>query len=381
MDIPGFENWGRYVLDSEPRVLHDLNGQPLFYDFIAMDRRKEAGVVRASASKTLGSGVRSIQLGPHKWNPTTATRESTEKITKLFPKAEIVKTEFVCYCYPKIGVRVYFDDPTAGKQSRIFDVASLSMVENYADIRTEGFAAYSYYDRVIGKDTTQREALWDVDDQDVDIAIASQPNIVNTGFTAAELPKIKDTFRRPIPEYFPTSILTGTRVLPFSPRCSPHKPCFELYAQQTDVYCAVATGQMILDFYRWYYTQDEIAAAMSTGASGTTNTNQVAGYESLSKKCLDATYDGSADWSEAWNEIGTNRPLKSGVDGHARACCGAMFDWVSIFPFVVKHYLRIYDPWPWNADICQGGAIYWEDWDSEFHTNFIYVRHRTTACD
>jgi hypothetical protein len=40
-----------------------------------------------------------------------------------------------------------------------------------------------------------------------------------------------------------------------------------------------------------------------------------------------------------------------------------------------RRWLRIYDPWPWNADICAGGQIVWEDWDAVNHTNFIYVRH------
>jgi len=61
---------------------------------------------------------------------------------------------------------------------------------------------------------------------------------------------------------------------------------------------------------------------MSTGAPGTSNPNQVAGYESLSNKCLTATYDSSADWSEAKAEIDPNRPVKSGIPGHSRACAG-----------------------------------------------------------
>lgn len=46
-----------------------------------------------------------------------------------------------------------------------------------------------------------------------------------------------------------------------------------------------------------------------------------------------------------------------------------------------RRWLKIYDPSPWNEDICQGGKIVWEDWETVTHTNFIYVRHRTTACN
>ncbi len=103
---------------------------------------------------------------------------------------------------------------------------------------------------------------------------------------------------------------SSSKVIRYGPRCRPHE-CFQLYAQQTNVYCAVATGQMILDFYRRYFTQDQIAAAMGTDSGGTSNPGQVAGYESLSNNCLDATYDTSAAWSEAKSEIDANRPLKS----------------------------------------------------------------------
>jgi hypothetical protein len=136
---------------------------------------------------------------------------------------------------------------------------------------------------------------------------------------------------------------------------------------------------MILDFYRWYYTQDEIAAAMGTGAGGTGNDGQVAGYQSLSRRCLDAIIDTSALWTEAKVEIDANRPVKSGIPGHARAVAGWMKTW-SWASWNWELALKVYDPWPWNADICAGGAVVWEDWDAVTHTNFIYVRHRATEC-
>jgi hypothetical protein len=132
---------------------------------------------------------------------------------------------------------------------------------------------------------------------------------------------------------------------------------------------------MILDFYKYHFDQTDIAAAMSTGAGGTTNPNQVTGYESLSNNGLDATYDSTASWSEAKAEIDANRPVKSGIPGHARAVAG----WKRQNFFLVgaspKQWIKVFDPWPWNTDICDGGAIYWEDWDAVTHTNWIYVRH------
>jgi hypothetical protein len=154
-----------------------------------------------------------------------------------------------------------------------------------------------------------------------------------------------------------------------------------LHSQQTDVYCAVATGQMILDFYRYYYNQNDIAIRMGTTSGGTGVYEQATGIRSLSKNCLEATIDTSAAWTEAKTQLDLNRPLKSGIPGHARAC----FGWKRQNIFVVgrirpRRWLCILDPWPWNADLCEGGPVYWEDWDAISHTNFMYVNHRTTSC-
>lgn len=135
---------------------------------------------------------------------------------------------------------------------------------------------------------------------------------------------------------------------------------------------------MILDFYRRYFTQDDIAVAMSTGPYGTTLSGQENGYESLSNGCLSAGHDYNPTWAKGKAEIDANRPLKSGVPGHARACSGWMRMNVFWLPGMTQRWLRIYDPWPWNADICAGGAVYWENWEAQTHTNFCYVRHSTT---
>jgi hypothetical protein len=200
------------------------------------------------------------------------------------------------------------------------------------------------------------------------------PQLFETEFRPAERQLVAMRERLQIAAGYAVAVaLFQQKLLPYSPRCGAEEN-FRLYAQQTNVYCAVATGQMILDWHRWYYTQDQIAAAMNTGAGGTNNDDQVSGYESLTNFSFNATYDASAQWSEAKAEIDAGRPLKSGVPGHARACNGWRRGWS--FGFGGFEYaLHIYDPWPWNADICDGGAVYWEDWDAITHTNWIYVRH------
>jgi len=370
--IPDFEGWGSIELNTEPLVIHDLNGQELFYEFEAMNGNELVGTVKASASKTIGAAVPAIEFGPRGWDPTEATRKAEETVKKQYPKGKILGSEFVCYSYPKIGVRIDVDNQDIGSKSIIFDVADNSIVRNAGCDELEGQTSWSFYEDIVGVETSARENRWQLADDELEAARSATPTILARGFTLRELPRLKSTFIIDSPYiHIP---FYSSKILKYAPRCTPHD-CFALYGQQTSVYCAVATGQMILDFYRYYFSQNDIAAAMGTGTGGTSNTGQVLGYESLSNNCLNATYDSTANWSEAKAEIDANRPLKSGIPGHARACAGWKRQNIFLIGQQPKRWLRIYDPWPWNADICQGGKIVWEDWDTEIHTNFIYVRH------
>jgi hypothetical protein len=377
-DVVGLAPLATAELDPEPLEICDLNGEPLFYEFSAMDGKQQVGRLKASADKRLGAPVVTVELGARKWDAGKGIRQAKEQAQELFPKARIEDTDLVCYSYPKIGVRVDLVTESGEQTSLIFDVADGSHITRFGADELEGQTAWSVLDAVSPRRVEENVTLWDLRDRERDAAQKETPKLFARGYTTEETIKLKETLLVPSPYLYLPFI--SSRVLRFAPRCSAHQPCFELYAQQTDVYCAVATGQMILDFYRYHYDQDDIAAAMGTGAGGTSNTGQVAGYESLSNNCLDATYDGTADWTEAKTEIDANRPVKSGVPGHARACAGWKRQNIWLVGQQPQRWLRIYDPWPWNADICDGGAVYWEDWDAVTHTNFISVRHRSTPC-
>ncbi len=360
-------------LKAEPLVIHDLAGPALFYDFEVTDEDETVGIVRAAASPTIGTPLVSAQLGPRGWDPDDATRAAEAAVKKEHDGAKVTGSRLVCYCYPKIGVEVSFDVPRQGSGRTIIDVSDGLPVVNLGADEAEGSTAYSYYGAVVAPTEKKRRRRWSQHEEELEILKRIAPPLVEVEGRIDVDARIElyDSLVREFPYViFP---LSSQKVVRFGPRCSPHE-CFELYAQQTNVYCAVATGQMILDFYRWYFTQDQIAAAMGTGPGGTDNTGQVAGYESLSDNGLDATYDTSAAWSEAKLEIDANRPVKSGIPGHARAAAGWMKTW-SWIAFGYDLSLKIYDPWPWNANICAGGAVVWEDWDAVTHTNFIYVRH------
>lgn len=374
-EVHGFEAWGGYDIEDEPLIIHDLNGQVLFYEFTVTNGKSQVGSIKTSASRVIGSPVVTIEFGPRTWSERKAVERAKQEASKRFPKARLSPPELVCYCYPKLGVRIFAEDKR-GRHGVIVDVADGSVVERLGD--GEGFAAYSFYDEVAEPQREGRLRRFAQADREIEILQREGPEL----FKAERLDnvaKVRDFFVSRSVGLVANISLYSSRVLKYGPRCNPHD-CFQLYAQQTNVYCAVAAAQMILDFYRWNFTQDEIATVMNTDDGGTDNPDQVAGYQSLSNQTLVATLDTSASWAEAKAEIDANRPVKSGVPHHARAIAGWKRQNLSVVGSAPKRWLLVYDPWPWNADICAGGKIVWEDWDAIDHTNFITVRHRTTAC-
>ncbi|HEX5760621.1 MAG TPA: C39 family peptidase [Thermoanaerobaculia bacterium] len=374
------EAWRGGELDPDPIVLHDLNGWPLFHEFLLRRGERVVGSVKTAASQVLGAPVLTVEEGPLGWDPDRAFHEAMERARRLVPDAEIVGRELICYSFPKIGVRLDLADREGGEDRRrslIFDAADFSLVRRFGADELEGQAAYSFYQEVALPRAERNLRRFEAEDRELEEVRRRDGDLLTAALAEVDLARVRRALAPELRfEFLP---LYSSRVLKYGPRCNPHD-CFMLYAQQTNVYCAVATGQMILDFYRWPYTQDEIAAAMGTGPGGTGNAGQEAGYESLTRKCMEATYDTSAQWAEAKAEIDANRPVKSGVPNHARACAGWKRQNFSLTGTEPKRWLRIYDPWPWNEDLCQGGKVVWEEWDSIEHTNFIYVRHRSSAC-
>jgi hypothetical protein len=369
-DVPSFENFATLEVDSSPLVLRDLNGAELFFEFTLRSGDKAVGSVKASASRLIGSPVVAVQLGARRWDPDYALKAAREKAKKQHPRTKIRGTSLVCYSYPKVGVRV---DLGSGDDQRslLYDASDLCQIEVFGSDAREGSSAWSFYDDIVTPHAERNRRRFDLAEQELDATVKRTKNALSTAFTERELPRLKASLVLDSVYAYP---FISSHVLKYGPRCSPHD-CFMLYAQQTNVYCAVATGQMILDFHRWPYTQDQIATAMETGAGGTSHAGQIAGYQALSNNAFVATYDDTADWSEAKAEIDQNRPVKSGIPGHARACSGWKRQNIFSVRQPAKRWLQIYDPWPWNADLCQGGAVVWEDWDAVTHTNFVYVRH------
>jgi hypothetical protein len=377
--LPGTEAWAAARIASEPQVIHDLNGQPLFLDFPLVSNDGEVGYARAAASRVVGAPVLSVELGARHWSFPAAVRKLTPQVKKAHPGARIAAPKLVCYSYPKLGVMFELTDESGGSSRAIFDVASLDPVREGDPAKTEGAVAWSYYDTIPDEVRASRIKRYDA----LDKTRLALPAAERRRLFADRVLKANIDILQPL-----IIKLTITKTLAYCEHYAMTHArghhCFALKAQQVNDYCAGATAQMVLCYYRYDFPQDTIAPALGYSTGGGCPADQSPGYKSLSYNHLNASYDPEATWEKARDQIDARQPFKSGVPGHARACAG----YSSLRTIKLAsgglgstrsdEKLYIYDPWPWNADFALGGALYWEDWSSITHTNYVTTSIKTS---
>lgn len=358
-------------LTLQPKALEifDLNGQALFYDFSIMQGRTVVGTIRAAANSTIGAPVVSIRLGAHKWDLDTAKGRIAEIVRKKFSKLAVKDTVLICYSYPKIGLLVSLASDKEERQL-VFDISDFSIIPDKPEKEgTEGAFCWSFLGSINKRSVPARRKRYDAAAGLAKKVFGKEygPGI----FRITNLAVVADL----------SKLVLKTRTEKKLQFCTHYRHdetgshhCFILHAQQVNDYCSVATCQMILCYYRYYYAQNEIAPSLGYSAGGGCPADVSAGYEALSNNHLNATFDNSATWAEARDQINLLQPMKSGVPGHARAIAGYSSNLFSVLgSSTADKKLFVYDPWPWNADLKAGGDVYWEDWDSVTHTNFVYT--------
>ena len=177
---------------------------------------------------------------------------------------------------------------------------------------------------------------------------------------------------------------SDTWELHYNPIISSHKPCFELKGQETSVWCVAASVQMLLDFYRYNYTQSKIAQQLGLGTL--TNPNGlpysrvgdvVTQLQVMSSNALTAHMLTAPKFSDFTSELRQNRPMISFIPGHSR--CIAGYTW-SLFPFPGFKGLLVYDPWPPTPVVTPntGGIITrWENFATQTYQYAYTARVQT----
>jgi hypothetical protein len=361
-NTPGMALWRGANL-GESTTIYDLNGQVLFYDFpVLTPQREQVGTIRASANRVLGVQVPTTYLGGPRWNVSRAILWA-HKYVETELKGRVIDSQPVCYAYPKLGVAVNWEGPKGDPKRTIIDIGDYSEVPEKVAPEMRGPGAFSVYDSIPEKavpEAIEKFALYEKlleelqDRTKFDLAVSL--DLVQ--FQAVQIALIE------LIPFFTSRILT------FCTHDFSHE-CFRLHPQVNGVNCVPATGQMILDFWRYYNQQADVATAMSTGAGGTGYSDEVSGLEALTCNHFDAQSDFSPTFNEVKTEIDANRPFDYSYSYHAMACAGYRKQNITIFGTTPERSVYIYDPSPVNV-----GTIRWETWGAGISAvdGFVYLR-------
>lgn len=342
--------------------IYDINGEVLFHRVPVKKGQRAIASADIAVNPVLKSPILSISQGLA-WNDRAILKEATDAARKKKRGMRYDKIRFVAYSYPKIAVQFLSNkqevlmlelntwNPVPRKRKRKpkeppSNFERWSLIEELPQGRK----------RPNVKRFEERVKKWD------DLCPPRRPP---KGFKA-EILRIKE-FRRLVDKLVIVPRF-HSRELHYSLEDSDHHPCYELRGQIDGVWCVAASCQMLLDFYRYNYTQNRLAQELNLGPFGLPYANDgdvVTVLEALTSNALDANMTMNPNWAEFVKEIRANRPLISFVPGHARTVAGYVYG-----PSIFGGYFRgllVYDPSPpSNTGLpTDGGSIArWENFDT-----------------
>jgi len=376
----GVERWEQGRMAARPTVIYDLSGLPLFYDFPVRRGRAYAGFIRTTANKVLGDPVVSTQVTPLGWDMRVARNELGKLLQEKYPGYSTRRIRLVCYSYPKLALSAELVSPRRETKTVLMDVGDFTEIPSEpGPIREElGQVAYSLLDEIPEERQKVGPEIWTKVNRDVEELFRKEERLDPARVYRLPPRERLEVIEKTFVELELITVYTQ-KVLDFcchSGVCKDHE-CFCLHPQENNVHCARASAQMMLCYWRYCYSQHEIAQAYGVpDDEGTPPGVIVPGLESLTNNCFDATRHGIADWATCENEIKERRPFMSCTWTHARACAGTKKWKIWIVNMPQPRYLYIFDPWPPNV-----GAIYWENFNTATYSTSYgrYTLERRTS--
>jgi Peptidase_C39 like family len=338
--------------------VYDLNGEELFLRFPV--RKERSGVGHADVGTNPALGAVLVAAAGGEWNERAILNEARAAIAKQ-TRRKPAALRFVAYSFPKLAVQV---GRGKGDEAELYELFTWRPVPRRSDRREDeppsDFERWSFLEEQAPAQRKRNTSRFQKETAGLD----------------AILERLK---RRPddlisrlvVERVFPFSIsdlFIETSELHYSTRSGDHFTCYELRNQQTSVWCVAASVQMLLDFYRYEYTQVRLAAELGLGTVANPNGlpyardgDVVTVIEKMTSNALDANMTVSPNWSEFRTEIRANRPLVSFIPGHSRTVAGYTRIGLTGFGLVPFRGLLVYDPAPPGI----GAITRWENFDAQ----------------
>jgi peptidase C39-like protein len=335
--------------------IYDLNGQELYVRFPLLRGNQALGYADTATSPAFGALLLAAAPGAT-WNERAILKEAQEA-ARLPHRPDTVR--FVAYSYPKLAVQFLAE----GQELALLELWTWREVPPRSDRRKDeppsDFERWSFLDEqpaeVLRRNRTRYRKRADAIED-----LLKRARRVPKDKISREV--FEPVIRRDI-----LKLLFETRDVHYSTRDADHFTCYEVRGQQTSVWCVAASVQMLLDFYRYEYTQVRLAAELGLGTLANPNGlpytrdgDVVTVVEAMSSGALDASMTMTPSWTEFRNEIRANRPLISFVPGHARTVAGYTRSGLAFGGLTPFRGLLVYDPWPPNV----GVITRWENFDA-----------------
>ena len=348
------KDWREVNVNPNPTPIYDINGMLLYYQFSIEHDGTEIGVIKAAANKILGCTVCTIEETPSYLDSELAIKEAKNLVQKSGENIEITSAKLVCYSYPKIGVLVEYKNSSSTKEScTIIDAYDYSIVPEDSSGYIGEPAIWSVYQEIPLDEYDTRREQWNIENSRNSNNLASSTQYDDCSGESVETVSTKSTFNY-------RKIWNQNNLVP----------------QNNSVWCAVASGKMIAEWFCSSHTMSHIADEMGGWdysenppvPRGVTWSGEIDYYDGsqpdgLDRYLTDYWNNYMVSWDTAYNHIQTySDPLTSAISGHERVCAGwGYYDGGS-------EYLYIFDPAP--VDV---GSTKWENWNSIQHYGYILV--------
>ncbi len=358
-------------LDTSTPV-HDTNGELLFYRFPLTAEGVPAGYADVAAHTAFSAPLLAVSPGTS-WDEQALLAAAREAFLKHFssskPPTIYDELRFVAYSYPKIAVQFLHHNEEIMMLECFSWIAvpAATGLRGREPLEPSNFERWSLLDELPAHRKRRDHTAFE---QRAELLANADLNPAAAGLISKQLVEPLVSVIR----------LGLTYELHYSGRNSDHFVCYELRGQETNVWCVGASVQMLLDFYRYNYTQTKIAQQLGLGTPANPNGLPYANVglvvtqlEAMSSNALTAQMITNPVFSDFTSEVSQNRPMISFIPGHSRTVAGYTESLLALPGQVGFQGLLVYDPWPPNV----GVITRWENFATQTY-QYAYKAQVTT---
>lgn len=351
--------------DSTP--VYDLNGELLFVRTPVEKGRSVRSYADVAVHPAFGEPLLAVSSGAA-WNEKAILKAGHEAARQHgIEVTEETEIRFVAYSFPKIALQFREDGEELGMlELHTWQPVPPSRRESQYE-PPSNFERWSYLAELTDEERLEREARFRRRADSARETFARSRINLKVLDSEALIKRIE----------IDRLVLSSTRELHYSTRNTDHFTCYEVRGQETNVWCVAGSVQMLLDFYRYEYSQVRLAQELGLGTL--TNPNGlpysqdslvVTVIEKMTCNALNASMNTSPNFGEFVSEINANRPLISFIPGHSRTVAGYTWSFLSLFGLPGFRGLLVYDPWPPNA----GVITRWENYNTSTYRRTFTAR-------